>query len=104
MARRTNGGATSRDMRSITKTLAAAAALALCAGARAAGPADRVLILANSESPDSVAIAQYYSEVSKVPIANVITLKMPLVETITWRVCGAGVAAAGGRARAARLD
>jgi uncharacterized protein (TIGR03790 family) len=71
-------------MRSITKTLAAAAALALCAGARGAGPADRVLILANSESPDSVAIAQYYSEVRKVPIANVITLKMPLVETITW--------------------
>jgi uncharacterized protein (TIGR03790 family) len=71
-------------MRSITKTLAAAATLALCAGARGSGPADRVVIVANSDSPDSVAIAQYYSEVRKVPMANVIELKMPMAETISW--------------------
>jgi uncharacterized protein (TIGR03790 family) len=71
-------------MRLMTKTLAAATALALCAVARGAGLADRVVIVANSDAPDSVAIAQYYSEVRKVPMANVIALKMPLAETITW--------------------
>ena len=71
-------------MRSITKTLAAATALALCAGARGAGSADRVVIVANSDAPDSVAIAQYYSEVRRVPISNVIALRMPVAETITW--------------------
>jgi uncharacterized protein (TIGR03790 family) len=71
-------------MRSITQTLAAAAALALCVGARGAGLADRVVIVANSDVPDSVVIAQYYSEVRRVPMANVIALKMPVAETITW--------------------
>jgi len=44
-----------------------------------------VILVANSRDPDSVAIAQHYAEVRGVPAANVIALKMPLEETITWR-------------------
>jgi uncharacterized protein (TIGR03790 family) len=66
------------------KTLSAAAALAFAACARGSGLADRVVILANSDAPDSVAIAEHYSTVRGVPRANVIALRMPAAETITW--------------------
>lgn len=48
-------------------------------------PAARVIVLANSDDPDSVRIARHYAEARGVPAANLIALKMPLVETITWR-------------------
>lgn len=72
--------------------LAAAAVLAAalfmfagCPGASGAGLADRVVLLANSADPDSVAIARHYAEVRGVPAANVISLPMPLSETISWK-------------------
>lgn len=47
--------------------------------------ASRVIILANSDDPDSLRIARHYAEVRGVPEANLIALKMPLTEEITWR-------------------
>ncbi len=61
------------------------AALALAAVARGSGIADRVVIVANSDAPDSVAIARHYAQVRGVPAANVIALSMPLAETISWK-------------------
>jgi uncharacterized protein (TIGR03790 family) len=43
-----------------------------------------VVIVANSDAPGSVAIAEHYSDVRGVPRGNVIALKMPTAETITW--------------------
>jgi uncharacterized protein (TIGR03790 family) len=65
--------------------LAAAVACVAAAGARGAGLADRVVVVANSDAPDSVAIAEHYAKVRGVPAANVISLKMPVAETITWK-------------------
>ena len=48
-------------------------------------PALRVVLLANSDDPDSLRIARHYAEARGVPAANVIALKLPLTETITWR-------------------
>ena len=47
--------------------------------------ASRVIILANRDDPDSLRIARHYAEVRGVPAANLIALKMPLTESITWR-------------------
>lgn len=67
-------------------------ALAIAGGrwaARAAEPeaalASRVIVLANRDDPDSVRIAKHYAEVRGVPAANLIALKMPLAESISWR-------------------
>lgn len=58
----------------------------LVAPARAAeDPAARVIILANSEDPDSVRIARHYAAARNVPAANLIALKLPLTEVISWR-------------------
>jgi uncharacterized protein (TIGR03790 family) len=46
---------------------------------------ESVVILANSDDPDSIPIAEHYAEVRGVPKANIIALKMPDEETITWR-------------------
>ncbi|MDO8541094.1 MAG: TIGR03790 family protein [Opitutaceae bacterium] len=46
---------------------------------------ERVLILANSDDPDSLRIARHYAEVRRVPNGNIIALKLPVAETITWR-------------------
>jgi uncharacterized protein (TIGR03790 family) len=46
--------------------------------------AARVILLANSDDPDSLRIARHYAEVRAVPPANIIALKMPVTETITW--------------------
>ena len=76
-------------MKPTARTLAgiSAAALAIALGPclRAAGIADNVVILANSDAPDSVAIAMHYAQVRSVPTANVIALRMSKDETVTWR-------------------
>ncbi len=64
--------------------LPAVAAFAAAGVALGSGPADRVVIVANSDAPDSVAIAGHYAQVRGVPAANVIALKMPVTETISW--------------------
>jgi uncharacterized protein (TIGR03790 family) len=68
--------------------LAALAFLCSSAGADP-GPAgstlaQRVILVANGADPDSAVIARHYAEVRGVPLANIITLTMPLSETITW--------------------
>jgi uncharacterized protein (TIGR03790 family) len=65
--------------------VALALALAFAIGARGSELADRVIVVANSDAPDSVAIARHYSQVRGVPASNVIALKMPLAETISWK-------------------
>jgi uncharacterized protein (TIGR03790 family) len=65
--------------------LSALAALAAAACASASGPAGRVVIVANSMAQDSVAIAQHYASVRGVPAANIIALRMPISETISWK-------------------
>jgi uncharacterized protein (TIGR03790 family) len=44
-----------------------------------------VVILANSDAPGSLEIARHYAEARGVPPANVIALRMPVAETITWK-------------------
>lgn len=51
----------------------------------AADLAARVIVLANSEDPDSVRIAQHCAAARGVPSANLIALKLPLTEVILWR-------------------
>jgi len=46
--------------------------------------ASRVIVLANSADPNSVQIAQHYADVRDVPLENVIKLRMPQSETISW--------------------
>jgi uncharacterized protein (TIGR03790 family) len=46
--------------------------------------ASRVVILANSNDPDSVRLARHYAAKRAVPPGNLIALPMPLVETISW--------------------
>lgn len=47
--------------------------------------AARVIILANSEEPESVKLAEYYAEKRDVPKANIIALPMPGIEAVSWR-------------------
>jgi uncharacterized protein (TIGR03790 family) len=68
----------------LNKLSAALLASALAASAHGSGLADRVVLVANSDAPDSVGIAQHYAKVRGVPLANVISLRMSLAETITW--------------------
>ncbi len=65
--------------------LGSLAALALVVRASENPLPARVILLANSEDPDSLRIARHYAEVRGVPAENLIALKMPLTETITWR-------------------
>lgn len=58
---------------------------AACARAADGDLAARVVILANSDDPDSVRIARHYAEARGVPVANILALKMPLAEAVTWR-------------------
>ncbi len=51
---------------------------------RAEDLAARVIVLANSDDPDSVRLARTYAERRGVPFDNIIALKMPLGEVITW--------------------
>lgn len=59
----------------------------LTLGAKAAegNLAARVVLLANSADPDSLRVARHYAEVRGVPPENIIALKLPLAESITWR-------------------
>ncbi|HEY5228261.1 MAG TPA: TIGR03790 family protein, partial [Opitutaceae bacterium] len=50
-----------------------------------AGLEDRVVILANANDPDSLAIARHYAAVRSVPQANIVTLAAPTSETISWK-------------------
>ena len=43
----------------------------------------RVVILANSNDPDSLKIAKYYAQQRSIPEANIISLALPITETIT---------------------
>ncbi|MES2696317.1 MAG: TIGR03790 family protein, partial [Verrucomicrobiota bacterium] len=45
---------------------------------------DGIILLANTGDPDSLRIAQHYAEMRHVPVANIISLPLPLGETITW--------------------
>jgi uncharacterized protein (TIGR03790 family) len=64
--------------------MAAAAVFAVATPAPASGLADRVVLVANADAPDSVSIARHYAEVRGVPAANIISLRMPVAETISW--------------------
>jgi len=67
--------------------VAAAVVAFFCAGVRGADEnlAARVVLLANSDDPDSLRIALHYAEVRGVPQENIIALKLPLTESISWR-------------------
>jgi uncharacterized protein (TIGR03790 family) len=47
--------------------------------------AARVVVLANSRQPESVALARFYAEQRGVPVANIVSLPLPEEESITWR-------------------
>lgn len=59
--------------------------LAAAAGAWAAAPAPRVVILANADDPDSLRIARHYAAARGVPADNIVALSLPLAESISWR-------------------
>jgi uncharacterized protein (TIGR03790 family) len=59
--------------------------LLFSAGARADEVSSRVVILANSDEPESVKLAEYYAEKRDVPKANIIALPMPIIEAVSWR-------------------
>lgn len=60
--------------------------IALCAAASAAAgkPAERVIILANRDDPDSLRIAEHYREARQVPAGNLIALPLSRAEAISW--------------------
>ena len=81
-----------RESESAVKILARAfvwwlltAAVAGAQPAHSDGPlAARVVLLANSADPDSLRLAAYYAAARGVPAENLIALRMPLAETISW--------------------
>jgi uncharacterized protein (TIGR03790 family) len=48
-------------------------------------PSD-IVILANSDAPESVALAEYYAEKRSIPKENIVALPMPQTEVISWDV------------------
>ncbi|MDF3055942.1 MAG: hypothetical protein K0R17_157 [Rariglobus sp.] len=52
---------------------------------RADDVVERVIVLANSDEPESVRLAEYYAAKRGVPKANIIALRMPITEAIGWR-------------------
>jgi uncharacterized protein (TIGR03790 family) len=54
--------------------------------ARSDDLADRVIVLANSDEPESVRLAEYYAAKRGVPKDNIIALNMPITEAVGWRV------------------
>lgn len=46
--------------------------------------AERVVLLANRNDPDSIKVARHYAEARHVPAANIVELPMSGDETITW--------------------
>ncbi|MCS6273781.1 MAG: TIGR03790 family protein [Opitutus sp.] len=57
----------------------------LVALARADELASRVVILANSDDPESVQLANYYAQKRGIPSANILALAMPATEALSWR-------------------
>jgi uncharacterized protein (TIGR03790 family) len=53
--------------------------------------APHLIIVANADDADSLRIAHHYAEKRGVPVANIVALPMPLVETISWREFVLGV-------------
>lgn len=53
--------------------------------ARADEVTARVIVLANSDEPESVKLAAYYAEKRGVPAENIIALPMPITETVSWK-------------------
>jgi uncharacterized protein (TIGR03790 family) len=51
----------------------------------ATGAPGQVVILANSDDPDSLRVARHYAAARQVPMENIIARKMSLAETISWR-------------------
>ncbi|MDQ5979321.1 MAG: hypothetical protein QG602_2295, partial [Verrucomicrobiota bacterium] len=49
----------------------------------AEGLEERLVILANSRQPESVALARFYAEQRDVPAANIVALPLPVEESIT---------------------
>ena len=47
--------------------------------------AARVIVVANSDDPDSLRIARHYALARGVPAANIVALETSVSETITWR-------------------
>lgn len=73
---------------SLLRPLSLVLFVGMAALARAAADDDlalRVVLLANGADPDSLRVAQHYAEARGVPVANIVALKMPLTESITWR-------------------
>jgi uncharacterized protein (TIGR03790 family) len=60
------------------------AAPALSAANDPASLAPRVVILANSAEPGSVALAEYYAKARSIPEANIIALHMDKAENVHW--------------------
>ncbi len=48
-------------------------------------PEEGIVLLANTGDPDSLRIARHYAEARHVPVANIISLPLPLAETISWQ-------------------
>lgn len=73
---------------SLLRPLSLVLFVGMAALARAAADDDlasRVVLLANGADPDSLRVAQHYADARGVPAANIVALKMPLTESITWR-------------------
>ena len=74
-------------MRKLASAIAIAILLPWGVARAAAAPVDgsHVVVLANSEDPDSLLVADHYAQARGVPRANVIAFPMSMSETITWR-------------------
>lgn len=48
-------------------------------------PAGNLIILANANDPESIELALYYARQRAVPESNIIALKMPAAETVSWK-------------------
>lgn len=53
--------------------------------ARADDAAERAVILANSDEPESVRLAEYYAAKRGVPKVNIVALPMPIIEAVSWK-------------------
>lgn len=69
----------------ILKSAALVATLALACLCRAASPEPaRVVVLANADDPDSVALAKHYLAARNIPEKNLVVLPLPAAEQISW--------------------
>ena len=74
-------------MRKLASAFAVALLLSLgtLRGSPAPVDATHVVVLANSEDPDSRSVAEHYAEVRGIPQGNILAFPMALSETISWR-------------------